>query len=121
MIDVLGVAMGIDMQGFNRPEGSDDLPPSFTKQEDLPSTPSASTPPSKPQPTSAKPAPQPEAPAADVEMTEIELEQTEAEAAKKLGSEAYKKRDFESAVKNFQKAWDLWPKDMTFLTNLGGQ
>lgn len=43
----------------------------------------------------------------------------DAEAAKKVGNEAYKKRDFEVAAENFQKAWDLWPKDITFLTNLG--
>jgi len=43
----------------------------------------------------------------------------EAEAEKKLGSEAYKKRDFETAVTHFSKAWDIWPKDITFLTNLG--
>lgn len=43
----------------------------------------------------------------------------EAEAAKKAGNEAYKKRDFEEAAKNFGKAWDVWPKDVTFLTNLG--
>lgn len=44
----------------------------------------------------------------------------EAEAAKKTGSEAYKKREFDVAAASFQKAWDLWPKDITFLTNLGG-
>jgi hypothetical protein len=44
----------------------------------------------------------------------------EAEAEKKLGSEAYKKRDFEAATTHFSKAWDVWPKDLTFLTNLGG-
>lgn len=43
-----------------------------------------------------------------------------AEAEKKLGSEAYKKRDFEAATAHFSKAWDIWPKDITFLTNLGG-
>ena len=45
----------------------------------------------------------------------------EAEAEKKLGSEAYKKRDFETAATHFSKAWDIWPKDLTFLTNLGGK
>jgi len=44
----------------------------------------------------------------------------EAEAEKKLGAEAYKKRDFEVAATHFSKAWDVWPKDITFLTNLGG-
>jgi stress-induced-phosphoprotein 1 len=43
----------------------------------------------------------------------------EAEAVKKAGSDAYRKRDFGEAAKQFQKAWDIWPKDITFLTNLG--
>jgi stress-induced-phosphoprotein 1 len=121
MIDVLGVLMGLDMQGFSREEGSDELPPGISK-----ATP-PSSPPRKPaaSASSSKPAPAP-APAAepeDVEMTEEDQEEAqakkEAEAAKKAGSEAYKKKDFEAAAENFQKAWDIWPKDVTFLTNLG--
>jgi hypothetical protein len=57
-------------------------------------------------------------------MTEEGQEEAQAkkgaEAAKKAGNEAYKKRDFQTAAENFQKAWDLWPKDVTFLTNLAG-
>jgi stress-induced-phosphoprotein 1 len=49
------------------------------------------------------------------------LAKKEAETAKKMGNEAYKKRDFEEAATQFSKAWDLWPKDITFLTNLGGE
>ena len=122
MINVLGVLMGIDIQGYSRPEGSDDLPPGL--QKDTPSspppqpTPAASS--SKPEPTPA-PAPEPE----DVEMAEEDQEEakqkTEAEAEKKLGAEAYKARNFEKAATHFSKAWDLYPKDITFLNNLGGK
>ncbi|KIK65717.1 hypothetical protein GYMLUDRAFT_367460 [Collybiopsis luxurians FD-317 M1] len=82
MIDVLGALMGIDMQGFSRPE------------------------------------------AEDVEMEEViddddAKAKKEAEDLKKAGSEAYKKREFDQAAKCFQKAWDVYPKDITFLTNLG--
>ena len=42
----------------------------------------------------------------------------QAEEEKKLGAEAYKARDFEKAIIHFQKAWDVYPKDITFLTNL---
>ncbi|KAF7433115.1 Hsp90 cochaperone [Pleurotus ostreatus] len=114
-IDVLGVAMGIDMQGFTRPEGSDELPP------DTRSTPTPSAPKSTPTPVS-KPSTSASPPTEDVEMEEVDDEEAkakkEAEAAKKLGSEAYKKREFEEAATQFSKAWDLWPKDITFLTNL---
>ena len=45
----------------------------------------------------------------------------EAESLKKQGGEAYKKRDFTTAADLYQKAWDLYPKDITFLTNLAGE
>ena len=45
----------------------------------------------------------------------------EAEAEKKKGSEAYKKRDLEAAETHFSRAWEVWPKDITFLTNLSGK
>lgn len=121
MIDVLGALMGIDMQGFSRPEGSDELPAGLSK--DSMASPSSSTP---PKPTassssSSKPPPAPE----DVEMNEEDEEEAaskkEALEAKKVGSEAYKQKDFETAATNFKKAWDVWPKDVTFLTNLGGR
>ena len=124
MIDVLGVLMGIDMQGFSRPEGSDDLPPGV-----VPGPGPASPPPQKtptPQASSSKsPPPEPEKVEEDVEMEETEDDEEvkakkEAEAEKKLGAEAYKKRDFEAAATHFSNAWDVWPKDVTFLTNLGG-
>lgn len=117
MIDVLGVLMGVDMRGFTREEGSDDLPPGVLNPE--PSASTSSPPPPKPS-TTAAPPPATE----DVEMEEADEEEAiakkEAEAAKKAGGEAYKKRDFDEAEKQYQKAWDAWPKDITFLTNLGG-
>ncbi|KAF8897167.1 activator of Hsp70 and Hsp90 chaperone [Infundibulicybe gibba] len=120
MIDVLGALMGIDMQGFSRPEGSDELPPGVSPMNQ-PSSPSASTPPQPSKPSSSS-APPP-APEEDVEMTEVDEEEAkakkEAEAAKKAGGEAYKQRNFEEAARLFEKAWEVWPKDVTYLTNLG--
>ena len=130
MIDVLGALMGIDMQGFSRPEGSDDLPPGAVPGT-IPDPPSSPPPKAKaptPQPSPSKPSPPPE-PAKVEEVVEMEEDEDdeevkarkEAEAEKKLGAEAYKKRDFEVAATHFSKAWDIWPKDITFLTNLGGR
>ncbi|KAG8218324.1 activator of Hsp70 and Hsp90 chaperone [Butyriboletus roseoflavus] len=128
MIDVLGVAMGIDLQGFSREDGSDDLPPGL-KKTSVPSpppspprtrsTPSSST--SNSKPTPPPPAPEPEE--EDVEMSEEDAEEAKAKAdalaEKEKGSEYYKQRQFDDAASAFSKAWDLWPKDITFLTNLG--
>lgn len=127
MIDVLGVAMGIDLQGFSREEGSDDLPPGLRKTSApsppqsptrAQSTPSSSASNSKPTPP---PAPEPEK--EDVELSEEDAEEAKAKAdalaEKEKGSEYYKQRRFDEAASAFSNAWDLWPKDITFLTNLG--
>jgi stress-induced-phosphoprotein 1 len=119
MIDVLGALMGIDIQASTRPEGSNEMPEGFQAQ-----APSAATPSSpSPQASSSKPTP-PQAPPKeeeDVEMEDDEEAQAKktAEAAKAAGAAAYKKRDFDNAIKQFQAAWDAWPKDLTYLTNLG--
>jgi len=128
MIDVLGALMGLDMQGFSRPEGSDEVPPGVFK--------SAASPPSSP-PPSARPAPaassskvheredvkmaEAEGAEADKEDNEDAAAKKAAEAEKKLGADAYKKRDFAVAITHFSKAWETWPKDITFLTNLAGE
>lgn len=128
MIDVLGVAMGIDLQGFSREEGSDDLPPGLKKTSapsPPPSPPRAQSTPSSSasnnKPTPPPPAPKPEK--EDVEMSEDLAEEAKAKAdalaEKEKGSEFYKQRQFDEAASAFSKAWDLWPKDITFLTNLG--
>ncbi|KAK2466395.1 hypothetical protein APHAL10511_002037 [Amanita phalloides] len=116
MIDVLGVLMGIDMQGFARPEGSDEMP-----SEAQPSVPQQSPPASTSTPSETKPESVPTED--DVQMEGADEEEAKkkkvAEQAKKAGSEAYKKRDFDEAIKQFEQAWDVWPQDITFLTNLG--
>lgn len=123
MITVMGVLMGIDMQGFS----GDDLPPNVAAQANQPSP----TPVSNPTPTptsqssssSSKPKEPEDVKMADPEPAEDDEEakaKKEAEIEKQKGSEAYKKHDFETAAAAFQKAWDVWPKDITFLTNLSG-
>lgn len=128
MIDVLGALMGIDMQGFSRPEGSDEVPPGVPKSA---ASPSSSPPPSaRPTPSSAassskvhepEDAKMAEADQAEAEEDEDAAGKKEAEAEKKLGADAYKKRDFATAITHFTKAWDTWPKDVAFLTNLAGE
>lgn len=116
----MGVLLGIDMQGFERPEGSDELPPGLQKSAPEPSAsrPSASSAP----PKSTRPEPETK----DAEMAEPEEEDEDAkakkaaEAEKQKGGAAYKARDFTTAAEHYQKAWDLWPKDITYLTNLAG-
>ncbi|KAH9482903.1 Heat shock protein sti1-like protein [Psilocybe cubensis] len=120
MIDVLGALMGIDLQATTRPEGSDEMPEGFQKPQ---ATPSSPPPPKASSSKPTQPTPPPPAPAQeDVEMEEDDDEaraKKESEAAKAAGNAAYKQRQFDEAIKNFQLAWDTWPKDLTYLTNLG--
>lgn len=122
MIDVLGALMGIDMQGFSREEGSDELLPGVKKadvQTEQPAAPSSLA-----QPPTSPPAAKVEE-QVDVEMEENDDEDAklkkEAEAEKAAGAAAYKAKDFSKAAAHFSKAWETWPKDMSFLTNLGGK
>lgn len=118
MIDVLGVLMGVDLQGFSGEDAPDFAKAQAEGQADSISSP---PPPTSPPPAS-KPEPKPEAPKVeDVEMEDEEEKKAkaEAEAEKKLGADAYKKKDFDTAIQHFEKAWEIWPKDITYLSNVG--
>ncbi len=66
--------------------------------------------PRAPSPPPKKPEPKPQEP---------ELSENEKAAAKEkeLGNAAYKKKDFPTAITHYDKAFELNPKDITFLTN----
>jgi len=122
MIQVLGVLLGVDMEGANRPEGSNEGPRDpFASPPPFPSSNSQTPPASAPRPPPA-PAPQDTEMAEPEEGPEEEDEEQKAKVEalkqKELGTKAYKARDFATAAEHFSKAWDAWPKDITFLTNL---
>ncbi|EPQ28876.1 uncharacterized protein PFL1_03678 [Pseudozyma flocculosa PF-1] len=141
MIQVMGVLMGIDLQAFERPQGSDELPADLegkrdqidaqTKAAAAAAAPSAETGAEASSSSSSKPAPAPAkdeagtktaAPAEDVEMHDAAGDDDKkakeaADAEKKLGNERYLKKDFEPAIAHYQKAWELY-KDITYLNNL---
>ncbi|OSD01796.1 hypothetical protein PYCCODRAFT_475866 [Trametes coccinea BRFM310] len=116
MIDVLGALMGLDMQGFTREEGSNEMPPGVSPEQPAAGSSASASSSKTPEP------PKPEPPKQeDVEMAEPDEDaeaKKEAEEEKKKGADAYKNRDFDNAIVHFQKAWDIYPKDITFLTNL---
>lgn len=62
--------------------------------------------------------PEPEAEPEDEEAIARKEAKAKADEEKKLGTENYKKRQFDAAIEHYQKAWDLH-KDITYLTNLG--
>lgn len=116
MIQVLGVLMGVDMDvstgpGAGAPGGSGSR---FEPEEDV-AMPDV-LPAKKAEP--AKKAPEPEPEPEDDEALEKKKAKEAADKEKALGTENYKKRNFDQAIKHYQAAWDLH-KDITYLNNLG--
>lgn len=112
-ISVMGVLLGIDMSGdmgFKPPSTSE-------HEEDIP-MPDARLPSENAEPTlrTAEPEPVIESEPEDEETASRRKAKDEADAEKKLGTENYKKRQFDAAIEHYSKAWDLH-KDITYLTN----
>ncbi|KAH7326449.1 cytochrome c biogenesis factor [Stachybotrys elegans] len=109
MIQVLGVLMGVDMEMRDTDPRTQD-----TSMPDAP--------PEPPKPQAPKKAPEPEPAPEPEELDEEALEKKknkeEADKEKALGTENYKKRNFDEAIAHYSKAWELY-KDITYLNNLG--
>ncbi|KAK0730905.1 hypothetical protein B0H67DRAFT_528130 [Lasiosphaeris hirsuta] len=116
-IQVLGVLMGVDMEMGAPGQGVPGASGSRGEAEEDVEMPDFSSP-KKPEPTKA---PTPE-PTAEEEVDQEALEKKKAKEAadkeKALGTENYKKRNFDEAIKHYKAAWELY-KDITYLNNLG--
>ena len=75
---------------------------------------SAQVQPSKKETKPATPEPEPE----DDEAAERAKAKAAADAEKALGTEQYKRKNFDAAIAHYSKAWELH-KDITYLNNLG--
>lgn len=114
-LQVMSVLLGIDMQ-FGAPGEQGGAAAGATEaQEDV------EMPDARPTPTPPKKEPEPE-PEPEVEETEEEKAAKEAKAKadelKKKGTEHYKKREFDEAIKYYTEAWETH-KDIAYMTNLG--
>ncbi|KAM7216563.1 heat shock protein sti1 [Rhypophila decipiens] len=114
MIQVLGVLMGIDMDMAPPGQGGASGSRATEAEEDVP------MPDARPAPKAAEPKkePTPEPEPEDEEALEKKKAKEAADKEKALGTENYKKRNFDEAIKHYQAAWDLH-KDITYLNNLG--
>lgn len=105
MLTVMGVLMGVDLE--MRESGGDSPMP------DAPAEPATQQPRKAPEPE-----PEPEPEEVDEEELEKKKAKEQADKEKALGTENYKKRNFDEAIQHYSKAWELH-KDITYLNNLG--
>jgi tetratricopeptide (TPR) repeat protein len=54
------------------------------------------------------------------DLSSLSEEQRQAETEKDMGNDAYKKKEFEKALSHYEKAAELDPTNITYLTNKAG-
>ncbi|KUI70530.1 hypothetical protein VM1G_05731 [Cytospora mali] len=112
-LQVLGVAMGIDMQMGDMPGAAGGAPQEAEEEVKRP----------EPEPTKKAPEPQPHPEPEPMEEDDDDAAakrkaKEEADKEKALGTAEYKKRNFDAAIEHYTKAWEIH-KDITYLNNLG--
>ena len=113
MLQVVGVLLGMDMQ-FGAPEDVGKAAGGVTEaEEDVPMTDARSKEDAR-KASDPESAPEPE----DEEAIAKKKAKEEADREKALGTEKYKKREFDEAIAHYTKAWEMH-QDITYLTNLG--
>ena len=119
-LQVMSVLLGIDMS-FGGGEGAGQSVPDDGSKEPEEDTPMPDLRPSSAKPNQAtkkaEPEPEPEHEPEDEDAAAKRKAKEEADDEKKLGTENYKKRQFDAAIEHYSKAWDLH-KDITYLTNM---
>ena len=116
-LQVMSVLLGIDMS-FGQGPGAGGAGDAGAKEaeEDV------EMPDARPAPSQPKKEPEPEPEPEPVEESEedraAKKAKAEADELKKKGTEFYKKRQFDEAIENYNKAWETH-KDITYKTNLG--
>ena len=121
LLTVMGVLLGVDMQ-FGAPGAGDDSGTSNSKEAEedvtMPDVRSNEASKSSESDKQAKAKPQPEPEPEDEESKAKKEAKARADEEKRLGTENYKKREFDAAIEHYNKAWEIH-KDITYLNNLG--
>ncbi|KAF7856977.1 hypothetical protein EAF04_009737 [Stromatinia cepivora] len=120
MIQVLGVLMGVDMSfadsgAFGGAPSAEGASAPREAEEDI-QMPDVRPSAQESQTEKAKTEPEPEL--EDEEAAAKKQAKAEADEEKRLGTEQYKKKNFDEAIAHYTKAWELY-KDITYLNNLG--
>lgn len=107
-MQVMSVLLGVDMSFGAPPGGATEVNPKDQEEED------EEMPDLKPAPRAPEPETEPE----DEEAAAKKKAKEAADKEKQLGTENYKKRQFDAAIEHYNKAWEMH-KDITYLNNLG--
>lgn len=116
-LQVMSVLLGIDMSFGGAGDAAGGEPVAGFSREAEEDVPMPDARPSSAKPAEPTKAPEPEPEPEDEEALAKKRAKDEAEAEKKLGTENYKKRQFDAAIEHYSKAWETY-KDITYLTNL---
>lgn len=107
MMQVIAVLLGIQMEmPENAAQAAADAASGDSPMPDA-------RPPTPPPAPAAEPEPEPE----DEETKEKKAAKEAADKEKEMGTQNYKKRNFDAAIEHYAKAWELH-KDITYLNNL---
>jgi stress-induced-phosphoprotein 1 len=116
-LQVMSVLLGVDMS-FNPTDDADGAAKKFQEEheegQDVPMTDAR---PQKTEQPKREPTPEPEPEPEDEEAIAKKQAKEAADKEKALGTENYKKRNFDEAIAHYTKAWETY-KDITYLTNL---
>ncbi|KAK4504402.1 hypothetical protein PRZ48_005318 [Zasmidium cellare] len=117
-LQVMSVLLGIDISA-QPTDDADAAAAKFQKEHDDKEGEDVDMPDARPKEEPKKaPEPEPEPEPEDEEAKEMKAKKEAADKEKALGTEAYKKRQFDEAIAHYTKAWETH-KDITYLTNLG--
>lgn len=114
-IQVMSVLLGIDMKMGSAEDAAEMAKESTKEHEEDVDMPDA-RPSSQPPPYEKAKEPEPEPEPDDEESKAKKEAKAKADEEKKLGTENYKKRQFDPAIEHYTKAWETH-KDITYLTN----
>jgi stress-induced-phosphoprotein 1 len=118
-MQVMSVLLGFDMSFGAPPAAAQQAGGSAKEAEEEDVEMTDARPPPKSEEPKKQPAPEPEPEEEEDEDAKAAKEaKLKADELKKKGTELYKKRQFDEAIENYNKAWELH-KDITYKSNLG--
>ena len=117
-LQVMSVLLGVDMN-FAQTDDAEGAARKSQEQHEDDQEEDVPMPDARPSTGTKKaPEPEPEPEPEDEDATAAKKAKEEADKEKALGTECYKKRQFDEAIAHYSKAWEIH-RDITYLTNLG--